>query len=109
LNPGLLHWEGVVFLDTEPPVKTPGTSFLKFLFIFIFWPCHETYRILVLQSGINLTPPKVGGQSSNQWTIRENGRLNDTGTECLIDRPLKSIMNDKEKDSLGVHQTDAFF
>ena len=37
--------------------------FLKILVIFIFWPCHETYRILVLQSGIK--------QSSNHWTTRE--------------------------------------
>ena len=48
------------------------TGFLFFLNdLFIFWPRHETCKIVVFQLGIKPLPPAVEAESPNHWTIRE--------------------------------------
>ena len=48
------------------------TGFLFFLNdLFIFWPRHETCKIVVFQLGIKPLPPAVVAWSLNHWTARE--------------------------------------
>ena len=40
-------------------------------FFFFFWPCHLSYRILVLWPGIERRSLAVNAYSPNHWTTRE--------------------------------------
>ena len=41
------------------------------LFIYLFWPCHLAFDILVARPGIEPMPPAWEAQSPNHWTGRE--------------------------------------
>ena len=41
------------------------------MYLFIYWLCRTTCRILVPWPGIEPVPPAVKAQSLNHWTTRE--------------------------------------
>ena len=45
--------------------------FLKTMYLFIFWLCHEGFGILATQPGIEPKTPELKDQSPNHWTTRE--------------------------------------
>ena len=53
-----------------PYFYTKFSSLLSGL-TFFFWLCHEAFRILVPQPGIEFVPPALGAWSLNHWTTRE--------------------------------------
>ena len=57
--------------DSQPLRHQGSPLFLKFIFIYLFWPCCTACGILVPQPGIEPWPSAVRAQSSNHWTARE--------------------------------------
>ena len=63
-NQGLFHW----VICSHQMTKI---LYCLYIYLFILWPWHTTWEILVSQPGIEPQPPAWAVQSLNHWTTRE--------------------------------------
>ena len=63
-NQGLFHWVTCSHQMTK-------ILYCLCIYLFILWPWHTTWEILVSQPGIEPQPPAWAVQSLNHWTTRE--------------------------------------
>lgn len=60
----------VVGVPSRMLISLAVSSRLTDLYLFYFWPCYKTWRILVPWAGLELTLLLVETQSLNDWTDR---------------------------------------